>query len=226
MDEARRPTGRGGWRRGAGRPRGRTKVGHITRERFAARYPLHVTLRVAEGVGSLRKGRVVKVVRGVIAAGGRRDAFRVVEFNVLGNHVHLVVEAGGAEALARGMQGLNVRLARRINAVLGRSGKLFAERYHARSLRTPRDVRNVLRYVLLNARHHAAERGETMWRGWVDPCSSGAWFHGWKGAMRRDVEWLELLRKETRPTAVARTWLLVEGWKKNGGGLIGIDEVP
>ena len=109
------------------------------------------------------------------------------------------------------MQGLTVRLARRINAALGRDGKLFAERYHARVLRTPTEVRTVLRYVLLNARHHAAERGETTWRGWVDPCSSGAWFGGWKTAMRRDVAWLEKLRREERTDGDAEDVVAARG---------------
>ena len=66
---------------------------------------------------------------------------------------HFVVEAAGAVALARGMQGLTIRLARRLNVLLGRRGKLFAQRYHARPLRTPTEVRNAIRYVLLNGRH-------------------------------------------------------------------------
>src|SRR5206468_1396915 len=99
-------------------------------------------------------------------AAGERGDFRVVHFNVLANHLHLLVETGGAMPLARGMQGLGVRLARRINAYLGRTGPLLAQRYHARPLRTPREVRNAIRYVLLNARHHAAERGRVLTRGW------------------------------------------------------------
>src|SRR5262245_45933187 len=110
LDQARKPTGHGGWRTGAGRPKGGTKVSHDAREEFSAREPLHVTLRVVEGVGSLRREAVVEVVRGAIEEGGRGDEFRVVEFNVLRNHVHLIVEAEGARELARGMQGLKVRL--------------------------------------------------------------------------------------------------------------------
>jgi putative transposase len=203
LDQARRPTGHGGWRPGAGRPRGRTKPGHVARERFAARYPLHVTLRVVDGV-TLRREPVVRVV--------------------LGNHLHLVVEAAGPEALARGMQGLMVRLARRVNESLGRTGKLFADRYHARPLRTPREVRNVLRYVLLNARHHAAERGQKLASHWIDPYSSALWFAGWRDRIRTDAPWLRPLLKQPRPTAEAKTWLLATGWRRHG--LLAFDDVP
>ncbi len=217
--------GRGGWRPGAGRPRGVATVSHRARPRFAASAPIHVTLRIVGGLPSLRRERIVRVVREVIAAGGRGDDFRVVHFNVLGNHLHLVVEAAGEMALARGMQGLGVRLARRINALLGRRGHLLAHRYHARVLRSPREVRAAIRYVLLNGRHHAAERGQVLARGWVDPFSSGLWFDGWREAIRTDALWLRELAREGCPTATPRTWLLGGGWRR-GGGLIAVDDVP
>ena len=118
LDEARRPTGHGGWRPGAGRPRTSKTPAHATRPKFAASAPNHVTLRIVDGIPSLRRERTARVVRAAIAAGGHRGDFRVVHFNVLGNHLHLLVEANGAEALARGMQGLNVRVARRLNCAL------------------------------------------------------------------------------------------------------------
>ena len=171
-----------------------------------------MTLRIVPGVASLRGERAMKVVRRAIEAGGRRDAFRVVHFNVQSNHLHLLCEADGATALARGMQGLNVRLARGLNAVLGRKGTLFAERYHARALRTPREVRTVLRYVLLNARRHAADRGETLARYWLDPCSSAPWFDGWRQRVRPDEPWLQELVAQPCPAAPARP-----GWPRPAG---------
>ena len=74
LDQARTPTGPGGWRPGAGRPRGRKTVSHDARERFAARYPLHVTLRVVAGVRSLRRDDVMEIMRGVIEACGRTES--------------------------------------------------------------------------------------------------------------------------------------------------------
>jgi REP element-mobilizing transposase RayT len=225
LDQARRAIGRGGWRPGAGRPRGKTTHAHATRPAFAASAPVHVTLRIVPGLPSLRRERVVRVVRAAIAAGGHREEFRVVHFNVLGNHLHLLVEAAGQRSLARGMQGLGVRLARRINALLGRTGTLLAQRYHARVLRTPREVRNAIRYVLLNGRHHAAERGQILARGWIDPFSSALWFDGWRDAIRTDTPWLRVLARTPCPTAPPRSWLLREGWLR-GGGSICVDDIP
>jgi REP element-mobilizing transposase RayT len=223
LDEARKPMGHGGWRPGAGRPRGRTSVAHVEREAFSARYPLHVTWRLIDDVASIRREAVLEVVRDACSAVKASDA-RVVEFNVLGNHLHLIVEAASREALARGMNGLGTRLAKRINNVLGRNGELFSERYHLRVLRTPQEVHNVLRYVLLNARHHAAERGDSLPSDWIDPYSSAPWFDGWNAPIRNERPYLRRLRRLARPTAVARTWLLATGWRRHG--LLAFDDVP
>ncbi|MBK9036197.1 MAG: transposase [Myxococcales bacterium] len=225
LDQARRPTGHGGWRPGAGRKKRKGSCAHLPRVRFPASVPVHVTLKVVGGLPSFRRAAVMRVVRAAISAGGHRGDFRVAHYNVLGDHLHLVVEAAGAAALARGMQGLTIRLARRLNVLLGRRGRLFAQRYHARPLRTPREVRNALRYVLLNARHHVTARGQVLAPGWVDPFSSALWFDGWKAAIRTDAPWLRALARDGCPTAAPHTWLLSVGWRR-GGGLIDVDDVP
>ncbi len=182
-----------------------------------------MTLRVVAGVGSLRRYHPLRVVREAIAKGGHRDDFRVVEFNLLSNHIHFIVEAAGSEALALGMQGLEVRLARRLNRVLGRCGKLFAERYHSRSLRTPTEVRHAIRYVLLNQRHHIARGGARPSWSVLDPYSSAAWFDGWKSPVRAYEPWQRELLAAPRPTAPATLWLLTTGWKRRG--LLGFGEL-
>jgi REP element-mobilizing transposase RayT len=217
-----KPHGRGGWRPGAGRPRGRAGVSHDRRERFPGRFPLHVTLRIVPGI-NLRKDWLMPTIHGAIRDTVRTD-FRVVEFNVMGNHLHLIVEAASAEALASGMNGLEVRLARRLNRRLRRRGKLFADRYHARPLRTPREVRNALRYVLLNRRHHAAEKGEQLARHWFDPFSSAPWFDGWSAPLRARTYLQGVMRSKPTPCAAATTWLLRTGWRR--WGPLRVDEAP
>jgi hypothetical protein len=68
----------------------------------------------------------------------------VVHFSFQENHAHLIVEADDKSSLSRGLNGLSVRLARAYNRVLGRRGRLWAERFHARALRTPREMRRAL----------------------------------------------------------------------------------
>jgi REP element-mobilizing transposase RayT len=222
LDQARRPDGRhGGWRPGAGRKRRSRNCSHLRRESLSKHHPCHVTLRAVDGL-PLRRAAVLEAIRAAIEASHKED-FRVTHFNVLGNHLHLITEADHELALARGMQGLMVRLARAINRVLGRTGSVFRDRYHARALTSPREVRNALRYVLCNARHHAAERGQRLARTWIDPYSSAPWFDGWRDPIV-DQPWLRPLLRRFAPTAPARTWLLTQGWRRHG--LLAFDEVP
>jgi REP element-mobilizing transposase RayT len=157
---------------------------------------------------SLRGRERYRVVRDAIGAGARRGGFRVVEFSVMSNHLHLICEANDRTTLARGLQGLFIRIARRLNKHLGRRGRVFADRYHDRVLKTPREVRSALAYVLLNARRHATDRGRRYRTMWVDPCSSAKAFFG--------------VVEQTLPAA--RSWLLCSGWRR--AGPIRIDDVP
>ncbi len=107
--------------------------------------------------------------------------------------------------------------------MLGRRGKLFAERYHARSLRTPTEVRHAVRYVLLNQRHHIARSGARPSGSVLDPYSSAVWFDGWKSPIRAYEPWQRELLATPRPTAEP-IWLLTTGWRSRG--LLGFGESP
>ena len=139
-----RPRTWGGARAGAGRPAGaRRRVPHRRRPPHEARYPVHGTLRVRAALPSLRGAGVFRAVSDALAVSSRRG-FRVIEFSVQSNHIHLLVEADDRTRLSRGLQGLKIRIARAVNGTLHRRGTFWAERYHARALATPREVRNAL----------------------------------------------------------------------------------
>ncbi len=195
----------GGARRGAGRKRAahRPSVAHRARGPAAARFPLHITLRIAPGLPSLRGARTHAVLLRVLEAASDRNRFRVVQYSAQSNHLHLVCEASGRESITRGLQGLCVRLARALNRSWNRHGTVFGDRYHVRVLRTPREVRNALAYVLRNARRHGIRHAQGM-----DPCSSAAAFEGWRGRGAPGPA--------RSPLAEARTWLLRVGWRRWG----------
>jgi hypothetical protein len=46
--------------------------------------------------------------------------------------------------------------------VFRRAGQVLADRCHVHVLRTPREVRNAIAYVLLNARRHLAKAGRAL----------------------------------------------------------------
>ena len=153
-----------------GRPRGKL-VPHAQRERFPGRFPVHVTLRMADWVFHLRSKRCYTVIRRAVF-NAHRTFFRIVDFSVQGNHLHLICEADDEKSLARGIQGLNIRIAKGLNKVMGRQGKVFAGRYHVHVLRKPHETHNAVRYAVDNYRKHAAQRGELLPPSWVDPYSS------------------------------------------------------
>ena len=117
-------------------------------------------------------------------------------FSVQGNHLHLVVEAPDEKALARGMQGLGVRIAKSLNRLMQRKGAVFADHYHSRILRSPTQVANAIAYVLMNFLHHFPAEARRFAPGGRDRCSSA---------------WRE--RGRDSPVVAARTWLLSVGWR-------------
>ncbi len=99
----------------------------------------------------------------------QRATFRVVHFSVQRDHVHLLVEASNRITLSSGMRGLAIRIARRLNRALRRRGSVFGDRWHGHALRSPREVRNALAYVLFNGTKHGAVPFG------LDPCASVYW---------------------------------------------------
>jgi putative transposase len=170
------------------------KVPHRRRPKLSPRHPVHVTWRVLPHVWNLRSQRCFSRIRRCFQRGRDRFGFRLVHFSVQGNHIHMLVEAPDERALARGMQGLGVRIAKALNRLMGRKGTVFADHYHTRQLRSPIQVANAIAYVLLNFLHHFPDQAPRYARN--DRFSS-AW--------RKDG---------TDPPVVrARTWLLSVGWR-------------
>lgn len=210
--------GRRGARRGAGlaRPRTRPRCAHRTRPWVSRHEPQHVTLRLRREIGSLRSERTRRAVYRALARGCQRFGTRTVYFSVQGDHVQLVVEADDRRALTRAIKGLSVRIARALNRIIGRRGAAFADRYRARALTSPRQVRDALTYVLCDYRHHAAQEGRRISRWWIDPCSSGWYFPGWRGRDGRAVRGAWSNDRSAPRLAPAGTWLLRIGWRKAG----------
>jgi len=180
----------GGKRRHAGAKRrlSHVELKHRSREAFGKSAPLHVTLRKAAGVYNLRSRRSANAIKLAIFGGADRFGVRVVQLSVQGNHIHLLVEAPNHMALGQAMKGLGVRIARRMNAMMGRHGQVIGDRYHARRLQTPTEVRTVMHYIRHNHQHHGYGRAA------VDEFSS-------------DVEFASVV-------APARLWLVTTGWRR------------
>ncbi|HEU0032355.1 MAG TPA: transposase [Kofleriaceae bacterium] len=212
---------RGGARKGAGRPpKGpRSSERHKKRPYHRARYPLHVTIRVADDIPYLRQPKLWKAVREATRTHLARDHFRIVHMSVQSNHIHLIVEAASKELLAKGMQGFEISAAKHINRVIAeltgkrRKGTVFPDRYHARELTTPREVHKAINYVLNNFRRHHEDRVGPARTWLLDRYSNAIAFGGWKelGAGARFTAPADY---EALFTCAPQTWLLRIGWQK------------
>ncbi|MDG2306275.1 MAG: hypothetical protein P8R42_16810 [Candidatus Binatia bacterium] len=199
----------GGKRLNAGRkPKGgRSGVAHRAREVFKPGQPHIVTMRVEQSVWNLRRPRAYRVLRNAIERANGTGRRGVTEYSVMGNHLHLIAEAQDESAFSRGMQGLSIRIAKALNKLMGRKGKVFTDRFHSRVLRTGREIRSALAYVLCDARKHGLARD--MPRSWVDPFSSAPRFAGWKRRVKAGAG-------PPAPTLGANSWMLRLGWRRHG----------
>ena len=189
----------GGKRRRAGRKtkEKRKRVSHRTRATVTPGCGVHVTLRAREGICNLRSGRAFATLGRCFERAKDRFGFRLIHFSVQGNHIHLLAEARNNQALARGVQGLAVRIGKGLNKLMRRHGPVFADHYHSRVLRTPTEAARARGYVLNNFAHHAAQWGESVDVAAPDPLSSA-------------VAWSPLV---VQP----RTWLMSVGWRRGVG---------
>jgi REP element-mobilizing transposase RayT len=214
---------RGGRREGAGRPcKGRgASERHQTREAFRASEPVHVVSRILPRVGSLRRRDTYAAIREATISAAKRDDARIVHLSIQRTHVHLIIEAKNRAALAKAMQGFLISAAKHLNRALARRGTVFDDRYHATVLRTPRQVRNCVAYVLNNWRHHGEDRSRT-WM--LDPFSSAACFGGWKELDGSPIGFRPPPRYASLIVWFPKTWLLATGWRRHGR--IGAFDVP
>ena len=214
---------------------------------------MHVVLRAAPDIQRLRRRDTYHAIRRAVMRCAGRDDFRIVHLSIQQTHVHLIVEAAGKAALARGMQGFAISAAKLINRALGaararpcrivhgedatrgggggggppaaRRGAVFPTRYHATVLRSPTQTRHALAYVLNNWRKHWAQIPPVQRALWIDPFSSAYSFPGW--AEYGDAVFLWPMPPTYEPLLVCRphTWLLRDGYLR-GGPPISVDECP
>jgi putative transposase len=193
-------------------------------------------MRASSSAPDLRAQIPFRAIRSCLVRLARRGLLSVVHFSIQRDHVHMIVEAADGTELARGIQGLASGIARAVNRTVGRRGRFWRDRYHRQDLRSPRQMRNAIVYVLQNFRKHTPEDAiDDLHR--LDSRSSAAWFDGWDsragplvaavrracgGPSRTGDQAAAMV--DVQPTCPARTWLGTVGWRRLG--LIRPDERP
>jgi REP element-mobilizing transposase RayT len=201
----------GGFRKGAGRKNRSRLQSHVRRPVLNPRHPLHVTLRMRDGLPSLRKKEVFHCLKEAVRH-ARGQGLSVHHFAILGNHIHLILESQGS-SVSRSLQSLGISFAKRLNHLLKRQGPVFQERYHQHVLKTPSEVKRALAYVLTNESHHS---GDEIPEIKPSAFNSAHAFTHWKQLLRR----YRLFRPKPSDSwsheilSPPKTWLLSSGWMR------------
>lgn len=217
----------GGRREGAGRkPKNGSSPGvaHVTRPARSPRIPMHITLRLVDGLPRLRQRRGYQLARRALRLANRFTATRLCEISIQHNHLHLIVEADDKASLTRAMKSFAISFAKNVNTRLARThdgprhGAVLADRYHVVALTTPAQVRAALAYVLGNWRHHGEDLRMPGPRRLTDRYSSGPYFTGWDPAPPPIRSPLDGPFPDDGPLPTRRptSWFLRAGWKQYG----------
>ncbi|WP_408095458.1 hypothetical protein ACJVC5_10480 [Peredibacter sp. HCB2-198] len=138
----------GGRRPGSGRKRIHSKgVAHRTRGKVTHRTPVHINFKYRTFIKNKFCLKLLK--RAIMNA--RKQGLRVNQFSLQSNHVHLIIEAENNEILTRGMRSLTITFAKGLN-----KGKVQIERYHLHVLKTIKEAKHAVQYVLFNQQKHGA----------------------------------------------------------------------
>jgi putative transposase len=199
---------RGGARKGAGRPRLQLHdAQHVARPRLNSRIPFHVTLRFDELVPNLRDERFVRQFTKAVA-GAREKGLNVNQFSILSNHIHVLGETESNETLTSGILSLQSSIVWALRRIFRYAGQVFRGRFHLRELKSPREVRNALLYVIFNHAKHC------QMAPFADLFSSAFSFHELRRFVARPGRAPRWQNEIAEALAPARSWLQTVGWKR------------
>jgi len=189
----------------------RKRVSHRKRE-VCRDEPLHIGIQLLPGLPSMRTPGAKLVVFEAIRAMRGRFGFRIVEFAVMSNHIHMLCEAKNNDELAAAMKSFKVRLAGGFNKLWERAGQVWADRFWSRVVRKVHELRRLVRYILLNGRRHGIQLPDDE----PDWYTSGPWFPFWEG------RWGQTFSKNPPPTERA-TYMALQCARRF---LIELDDKP
>ncbi len=124
----------------------------------------------------------------------------------------MIIEANDNRSLEKGMKSLAGRFAKIVSL---KSGPIFQGRYHIHILKTPREMKRALLYVLLNHSQHAGLIE------YLDPFSSAKFFKEWKILL--GPKYNHLIREQLEDLGVVeiddhlslpKSWLCQKGWMR------------
>jgi putative transposase len=204
--EFKKVKGWGGKRKSAGRKNRTSTVNHMKREKVEAKFPIHITIKLKKGVVSLRGPKMVAAFKASLQKAKKRG-LKVIHFALETNHAHLFAESDGNHQLRSGMASFGSCFGKAARRVTGGKGSVFQGRYHLQVLKSPRQTKNAMAYVLLN---HSKHQGA---KPYADHMSSAAFFGDWRALLG---ERYRVDQPLPRPEFLAKpsSWLARDGWRK------------
>ena len=119
------------------------------RIRFAVERSYDRALDLGHGAAHLGDDRIATVVvENMSRSDG--DRYDLLAWCVMPTHVHVVLQARGAQSLARIVQAWKSYTAKRANELLGRDGVFWAREYYDRMVRGEEDLNRTIEYVVTN----------------------------------------------------------------------------
>jgi putative transposase len=110
----------------------------------------HVTARVNRREMLLDRGEVRDLFLVFLTRAKKLYRFQVINFCVMGNHIHLMVQPGAHESLSAIMRWLLGGFARAYNKKRGLTGHFWGDRFHSRVLRGLRQIAIAFGYIDAN----------------------------------------------------------------------------
>ena len=126
-------------------------IRHTSREFISRPSALHLTVKLKRA--DIQNKVILRILKHAIYR-SRLQGIRIVHFTLEHDHVHLYAECGSNLVLAKGMKAFGVTLVKGINKLKRSKGTLYKYRFHLRILKTPRDAKNVINYILKNGIKH------------------------------------------------------------------------
>lgn len=126
-------------------------IRHTSREEIFKPSPLHLTVKLKRA--DIQNKVVLRILKHAIYR-SRLQGLRVIHFSLEHNHVHLYAECESNFVLGKAMKAFGVTFVRRVNKLKKIKGQLYKYRYHLRVLKSARDAKNVINYILKNGIKH------------------------------------------------------------------------
>ena len=162
-----------------------------------------VTIRTQAAALLLRPGKgLEEILGGIVARYQDMYGTEIYAYNFLGNHYHILAR-GSENELWRFAQGVNREVARRVNYIRYREGKLWGRKYDDQIVVEVPDATEAFLYITTNATHHGLVSHPIEWPGFNSYWQSLR-ENSKKYAFTHYTEYSKALRKARRTKEIVR----------------------